>query len=106
MSKEKEVTIDALAVMVQKGFLGVHEKMDNSFEQVDKQFEQIDGRFEQIDKRFDRIEGELSHHGARLSAIEHDVADIKRDMISRDEFEDLMGRVKYLEIKMGIESGK
>jgi len=27
-------------------------------------------------------------------------------MISRMEFEDLMSRVKYIELKLGVESGK
>ncbi|MFH1551542.1 MAG: hypothetical protein ABIC36_01520 [bacterium] len=30
----------------------------------------------------------------------------RNQLVSRKEFEDLMGRVKYLETKLGVESGK
>ncbi|QQG42986.1 MAG: hypothetical protein HYW15_00940 [Candidatus Giovannonibacteria bacterium] len=112
MDKEK-VTTEDLAGMVARGFDGVHNKMDKGFaqvdkrfEQVDKRFEQVDKRFEQVDKRFEQVALELGHINARLSTVEHDVAQIGKDMISRTEFEDLMSRVKYLELKIGVESGK
>ena len=84
---KKQVTLDDLAGMVKSGF-------DETAKKVD-----VDRRFEQVDKRFERIE-------ERLIYIERDIADIKKHIVYRDEFEDLMSRVKYLEIKAGIESGK
>lgn len=38
--------------------------------------------------------------------IERDIAEIRSHFVYRDEFEDLMARVKYLEQKLGIKSGK
>ena len=38
--------------------------------------------------------------------FEQDIADIRRHFVYRDEFEDLAGRVKYLEKKLGVEIGK
>jgi predicted nucleic acid-binding Zn-ribbon protein len=86
------------ADMIQRGFSHVDER----FEQISDRFEQIDQRFEQMDQRFDQIDGRLAHIDARLNTIERDI----RDLVSREEFTDLTARVKYLEMKLGVESGK
>lgn len=62
IEKDTDKKIDDLATMVQKGFNGVDkcfEQVDKRFEQVDKHFEQVDKRFEGIDKRLDNIEGTM-----------------------------------------------
>ncbi len=87
--------IENLARIVAKGF-----------EQVDKRFEQVDKRFEQVDKHFEKVENELSFSNARLNTLERDVAEIKRHFVSRNEFEDALGRIAHLERKVGIHSGK
>ncbi len=46
-------------------------------------------------------EGRFSHIDARLDTIERDI----RDLVHREEFTDLMARVKYIEERLGIESG-
>ncbi|MBI3799355.1 MAG: hypothetical protein HY268_20615 [Deltaproteobacteria bacterium] len=86
------------AEMVQRGF----ENVDKRFEQIDARFEQIDARFEQIDARFEKVDARLAHIDARLDTIERDI----RDLVHREEFTDLMARVKYIEEKLNIESGK
>src|SRR3989344_1098577 len=114
----KKVTLDTLAAMVQRGFLETAKKadgdarfelVDDRFGQIDKRFElvsarfdQVDGRLDHMDKRLDHVDGRLAHIDARLATIEHDI----RDLVSREEFTDLMARVKYLEVKLGIKSGK
>jgi len=112
MDKEK-VTIEDLARMVKGGFdeVGakfdeVNDKFDEVNDKMDEGFAQVDKRFEQVDKRFEQVATELGHINARLSTVEHDVAQIGKEMISRMEFEDLMSRVKYIELKLGVESGK
>jgi len=94
--------IEELAGMVARGFEGV----DKRFEQIDKQFEGVDKRFEQIDQNFKGVSSELGHINSRLSAIEDGIDEIKKHFVYRYEFEDLMARVKYLETKLGVESGK
>ena len=83
-----------LAAMVKSGFDETAKKAD-----VDARFEQIDQRLEQIDQRLDHVD-------ARLLVIERDIAEIRSHFVYREEFEDLMARVKYLEKKLNIESGK
>ncbi len=93
------------ADMIQRGFSHVDERFEQiseRFEQVDQRFEQMDQRFEQMDQRFEQIDGRLAHIDARLNTIERDI----RDLVSREEFTDLTARVKYLEMKLGVESGK
>lgn len=88
-------TEENLAQIVAKGF-----------EQVDKRFEQVDKRFEQVDKRFEGIDNKLHHIDARLDTIEHDITDIRKHFVYRDEFEDVVARLAAIEKKLGIHSGK
>lgn len=79
--------IDDLAGMIKRGFDETATKAElNSFKTV-------------VAEKFD-------HMHARLSAIESGVEEIQKHFIYRYEFEDLMARVKYLETKLGVESGK
>ncbi|HBB56978.1 TPA: hypothetical protein DEW47_03885 [Patescibacteria group bacterium] len=110
---KKEVTIDDLALMVAKGFEETHKimderfkRVDERFEQIDRRFDQIDARFEGIDARFERVDEKMDHINARLSYIERDVSEIRQHLVYRHEFDDLMSRVKYMEEKLNIDSGK
>ncbi|MDP1760177.1 MAG: hypothetical protein Q8L01_01845 [Candidatus Woesebacteria bacterium] len=64
---KKNLTIDDLAVMVQKGFSG-----------NDKRFDYVDKRFEQMDKRFDKIENlVLASHQKRIEKLEQEVKELR-----------------------------
>lgn len=106
---KRHITIDDLAGMVKKGFDGVDkrfEQVDKRFEQIDKRFELIDKRLELIDKRITHIEAEITHINARLATLEHDVAEIRKHFVYRDEFEDALARITALEKRVGVKSGK
>lgn len=90
----KKVTIEDLAVMVKKGF-------DQTANR-----DEVNKRFEQVDKHFVSIERRLDHVDARLSYVERDVAEIRKHFVYRDEFEDALARIRLLEKKVGIQSGK
>lgn len=87
-----EKNIDDLAIIVKKGF-----------DRVDKRFEEVDKRFDQIDKRLELIEARIEHMDARLRMIEMDVAEIRKQLVYRDEFERLITRVEFLEQKLQIQ---
>lgn len=77
---KKNVTIDDLAVMVQKGFDGV----DKKFDQVDKRFEQVDKRFDsmvtkaEMNRRFDGLEDRvLASHQKRIEKLETEVKELR-----------------------------
>jgi chromosome segregation ATPase len=59
----------------------------------------------QVNTRFDSVESRLDTLDARLGRIEAAVHALRDEMVHRREFEDVLDRVKYLEKKLGIESG-
>ena len=98
----KETTIEDLARMVEKGFgstakdiKGLDSRMDKFDSRMDNLETKVDDGFKRMDERFGQV-------NARLDMIEGDI----KTFVTKDEFEDLMGRVKYLELKLGVESGK
>lgn len=102
----KEITLDDLAVMVKKGFDETNGRIDtldgridNLEKKVDEGFFNVNGRIDRLDKKVD--DGFLNVN-VRLDRIEKDI----KHFVTQDEFDDLMSRVKYLEAKLGIESGK
>ena len=56
--------------------------------------------------KIELLDVKLIQVNSRLFNIEKDIADIRKHFVYRDEFDDLIARVKYLEKKLGIESGK
>ena len=64
---KKNVTIDELAAMVQKGFSGV----DKRFDEVDKRFDLVDGRFDKIEKMI------LEDHKRRIERLESEVKELR-----------------------------
>jgi len=110
-AQPRNTTIEDLAGMIKRGFDETAKKVDvdRQFADVDRQFADVDRQFADVDRqfadthtRFNKVEARLDHIDARLATIERDV----KDIIHREEFDDLMARVKYLERKMGIQSGK
>ena len=64
---KKNITIDDLAIMVQKGFDG-----------IDLKFERVDKSFNQVDKRFDKIEYLiLENHKKRIEKMEAEIKELK-----------------------------
>lgn len=114
MDKETKKEFEKLGGIVKRGLKSQEkrfdQKLDNMSAVVKRGFDSVDKRFEQVDKRFEGLENEMRDGfrsvNARLSTIEHDVADIRKHFVYRDEFEDLVARVKYLEKKLDIVSGK
>ena len=112
---KKKTTIDDLAVMVKRGFdqTAIKDEVNKRFDEVDKRFDEVDKRFDEVDKRFvdvDKrfvgIEHKLDHMSARLGSVERDVAEIRKHFVYRDEFEDALARLRLVEKKLGIQSGK
>ena len=82
--------MENLAQMIQRGFEEVAKKTD------------VEG----VEKRLAEFQYETTENFAyvstRLKAIEKNTAEI----VHRDEFDDLMARVKHVETRLGIKSGK
>ena len=104
----KKITIDDLAIMVQKGFDETNEKLGGRMDKLDGRMDKLDGRMDKLDGRMDVLEKKVddgfSHVEAGLDAINKNIKEL--DFVTKDEFDDLMTRVKYIEAKLGIKSGK
>ena len=75
--KNKKITIEDLARMVQKGFNGVEDKMAKKVD-VDRQFQEVNERFNRVDERFDKIEKLiLADHKRRIERLEDETKDLK-----------------------------
>ena len=85
---KKNITTDDLAIMINAGFGAVDKRLDG------------------VDRRLDKLEINAHEVNNRLSNIGREIMEIHKHIVYRDEFDDLAGRVKYLELKLGIESGK
>jgi hypothetical protein len=86
-------TIEELARMINEGFNNTATKED-----VKGLEQRMNRRFEQIDSRLDNLD-------ARVGRIEADIHELRGEIVYRHEFEDALVRIKYLEKKLGIESG-
>jgi hypothetical protein len=53
----------------------------------------------------ERLTTRLDHRDARVGRIETDVHTLRDEMGHRQEFQDVLDRVTYIEKKLGIESG-
>jgi prefoldin subunit 5 len=59
----------------------------------------------EMNQKFDSVETRLDHLDAQVGRIEADVHALRDEMVHRREFDDVLDRVKYIEKKLGIESG-
>jgi hypothetical protein len=69
MEEEKDITINELAVIINKGFQGQMDYMEKKFNEIDK-------RFEAVDKRLDNLEGDvkfLKKNAIEQASIPHRV---------------------------------
>jgi hypothetical protein len=100
MMKNTTTTIDDLAKMINEGFKTTATKDD-----VTALRSEMNEKFDVVNTRFDSVESRLDHLDARVGRIEADVHALRDEMVHRQEFQDVLDRVKYIEKKLGIESG-
>ena len=122
---KKKMTIEGLAVMVNKGFNDVIEQFDRRFIGIDGRLDGIDGRLDKIERRQDHTEGILNTLSLRIEEIERTLAqhteileahmeelrwihkkiddwthpDSDQRLISYNEYMELVRRVERLETK-------
>jgi len=80
---KKNITIDDLAVMVQKGFdeitgdMATKSEMNKRFEQIDKRFDVMVTKAE-MNRRFDGLEDRvLASHQKRIEKLEAEVKELR-----------------------------
>jgi hypothetical protein len=55
--KQKNITIDDLAIIIKKSF----DVVDKRFDDVDKRFSAVDKRFDTVERRFENIDNRLNN---------------------------------------------
>ncbi len=88
MNEEKEITIEDLAAMINKGFEKTAQKAD--VERLEKKIATMDSRLENVEHKVNQID-------RRLFSIDEDVAEIKTKKHKK-----LEERVTVIERKLGI----
>jgi tetrahydromethanopterin S-methyltransferase subunit G len=97
MTKKLIITIEDLAELI-------YETMASK-EDVEGVRGDIQVLEDRVTTRFDSVESRLDHLDARVRRIEADVHGLCDEMIHRQEFQDALDRIKYIEKKLDIESG-
>lgn len=94
--------------IVQEGTEELARIIAKGFDSVDERFNQVASKtsVDELKQRMVQFESKLDQTDARVGRIEADINEMKGNVVYKFEFEDLTARVKYLELKMGVESGK
>ena len=107
--EEKKITNEKLARMIAKGFDGMQGQFDGmqgQFNGMQSQFNKMQEQVNGVDERLQRVEGDVDYLKTKVNGIASDLKELKKDHVTRLEFEDSLSRVKLLEKKAGIVSGK
>ncbi|MFA5933920.1 MAG: hypothetical protein WC795_01700 [Candidatus Paceibacterota bacterium] len=93
LKKKKEMTIEDLAGMVAKGFIGVDSRLDK----VDSRLDKVDSRLDKVESRLDKVESRLTDVEESVRATRRDVLNIGDRVVSQHSFDQLATRVYNLE---------
>lgn len=114
--KAATTAIDKLAILVVNGFQKIEARLDNietrlnsietRLDNIEARLNSVETRLNNVEIKLNDVENRLEYVEASLSELRKDVKEMKDRSVDPLEFEDLTHRVKYLEEKMGIESGK
>jgi hypothetical protein len=97
MTKNNITTIEGLAALINETMAS---KEDIQGVQSD-----IGGLREEVKEMEGRLTTRLDHLDARVGRIEADVHGLRDEIVHKVEFQDALDRIKYIEKKLGIESG-
>lgn len=94
-------TIEDLAIMIQRTMAS---KEDLTYMATKEDLKAFATKEDMNEFRVE-VNTHFDHLDARVGRIEADIHELRGEIVYRHEFEDVLGRVKYLEKKLGIESG-
>lgn len=101
---KKEIKIDDLARMVQKGFTEMNDNfgvLETKVGGLETKVVGLGKKVGELKEQVGNIENKVNQIDRRLFSIEEDIADIKIK-----QYGDLLKRVSFIERKMGIASGR
>lgn len=93
--KEKNITLDELAIMVNNGFQSMHDEMDKLFQEVNDRIGDVESGVEilkeEVHYGLKKVDGSIERVGRRLNHHEEEIIKVKN-------------RVKVVERELNIES--
>jgi archaellum component FlaC len=95
--KQKNMTIEDLARMVQNSFADAKTHTDEQFAQVDKQFAKVDQQFVGIRHEMAEFRSEVDQ---RFTQVHHELRSIRKELegvVYRPEFEALQDQVRDMQ---------
>lgn len=75
--KENPITVNQLAVIIQRAFIEQDKSLNLRFNAIDKRFDAIDKKFDEVDKRFDAVDRRFDEVDKRFDAIENRLDNIE-----------------------------
>ena len=82
-AKTKKITLEDLAMMTQKGFAGMDERLGNMRVEMGKRFDKVEDRLDKVEDRLGRVEDRLDKVEDRLGRVEDRLANVEY-LISSD----------------------
>lgn len=73
---------------------------------IEQLAEAVSSGFSSLEKRMDSLEVRMDRMEENVAGLRSDMSMMKKEIVYRQDFDDLAGRVKYIETKLEIESGK
>lgn len=109
--KKEEVTLETLAHMVAKGFANTASKSDvdglgNDMGELKNDMTGLKDDITGLKNDVGELKTKIDHTDARIARIETDIQTMRGNIVYQDDFDDLTARVKNIESKLGIESGR
>jgi len=97
----EKMTIDDLALMI-RNTMATKEDVQRIEERMATDVQHIATNLQIF---HEETNTRLDHLDARVGRIEADIHELQEGVVYRHELEDVLGRIKYIERKLGIESG-
>ena len=105
MEQDEITTIEGLAELIQcsmankEDLKGMATKDDLKELATKADLQEVTGRLENLETKMEHLEASVTH-------MQLDMHELKQGVVYQHEYEDSLGRIKYMERKLGIESGK
>jgi len=94
--KNKKMSVEDLAIIVQGGFKEMESHFNNRFDDVYK-------KFDDVDRRFDILEQNISH---KIDGLSNRIDDLSINRASREEVKILDMRLTKVEKKLHLQNDK
>ena len=105
MEQDEITTIEGLAELIQRS-MASKEDLKGMATKDDLKELATKEDLQEVTDRLDKLEIKVDHIEASQIQMQIDLHTLKEGVVYQHEYDDSLGRIKYMERKLGIESGK